>query len=304
MTLSYRRPRGRWALIAIAVLMPVVSSASAQTLERIGSAGVFKIGFREDAPPFSYKDKAGEPVGYAVDLCREIAADVKAKLGLPRLRIEYVPVGTEDRFDAVAEGRIDILCGASTATLSRRDKVAFSIAMFHTGISPLLRSDAPAFLRETIARREPSLPPRARLLQAFEDRKFAVRSNTTAEDWLRGSINKLASNAELVTVDSHEEGLRQVFDKEIDAYFADRAILLGLVIASETPTEFIIGERLFTHEPYALAVRRGDEDFRLLVDQTLSRLYRSLEISAIYSRHFGSPGLAVLSLFAISALPE
>ena len=285
-------------------MISTVSSASAQTLDRIAASGVFKIGFREDAPPFSYKDNAGEPAGYAVDLCREIAADVKAKLGLAQLSIEYVPVGTDDRFEAVAEGRTDILCGASTATLSRRDNVAFSIPMFHTGISTLMRSDAPAFLRETLARREPSLPPRARLLQAFEDRKFAVRSNTTAEDWLRGSIKKLASNAELVTVDSHEEGLERVLEKEIDAYFADRAILLGAVIASQAPTEFIIGERLFTHEPYALAVSRGDEDFRLLVDRTLSRLYRSLEISAIYSRHFGSPGLAVLSLFAISALPE
>ncbi len=292
------------AITCLAAFGLSISSTVAQTLQRVADSGVMKIGFREDARPFSFKDMAGEPHGFAIELCREVAADVKTHLGLAELSIEYIPVTTEDRFKAVADGRIDLLCGASTVTLARREIVSFSIPTFQTGIAPLMRADVPAFLRDTLARRQSTRPPRAAVMQAFTDRRFGVRSNTTAEAWLGERIKTLASNATLVTVDSHDEGLRQVADGKLDAYFADRAILLGLVMATGLPSQFLIGERLFTHEPYGLALPKGDEDFRLLVDRSLSQLYRSLEIEPIFTRHFGRPGRAVLAMYLITALPE
>ncbi len=288
----------------LAALLQAASPAVAQTLERISAAGVIKVGYREDARPFSFKGETGEPSGFAIDLCREIVADVAVQLKLAELSIEYQPVSTEDRFKAVADGRIDILCGASTVTLARRELVSFSIPTFQTGISPLIRADAPAFLRDVLARRKPTLPPRVALVQAFADRKFGVRSNTTAETWLQKSIKTLASNAELVTVDSHDEGLRQVLDGDLDAYFADRAILLGLALASDRVNDLVVGERLYSHEPYGLALAKGDEEFRLLVDRSLSRLYRTLAITRIFARHFGTPGPAILALYQMQALPE
>ncbi len=299
-----RRFGARAACAAAGLLVLAASSAAAQTLERVRASGSFKIGYREDARPLSFVDQAGEPAGFSIDVCRTIAADVQAELGLADLSIEFLPVSTEDRFSAVADGEVDILCGASTVTLARREIVAFSIPIFLTGVSPLLRADAPPFLRNTLARLEPALPPRVALFQAFSDRKFGVRSNTTAEEWLRESITTLSSNAELVTVDSHDEGVNMVLDRDLDAYFADRAILLGSVLASEAPTDLVVGERFFTQEPYGLALTKGDEDFRLLVDRSVSRLYRSPEIEPILAEHFGSPGLDIIVLLLMNALPE
>ncbi len=300
------RPRGiLWATAAIvAGLLQAASPAFAQTLERISATGVFKIGYREDARPFSFKGETGEPSGFAIDLCREIAADLAVQLKLAELSVDYLPVSTEERFRAVAEGKIDLLCGASTVTLARREMVSFSIPTFQTGISPLIRADAPAFLQESLARRKPTLPTRLALVQAFADRKFGVRSNTTAETWLQKSIKTLASNAELVTVDSHDEGLSRVLDGKLDAYFADRAILLGLALASDQVNELVVGERLFSHEPYGLALAKGDEAFRLLVDRSLSRMFRTRAIIPVFTRYFGLPGPAVLALYQMNALPE
>ena len=281
---------------------PVVAGAA--TLERIAEAKTFKIGVREDARPFSFKNEAGDATGYTVDLCREVAVDVKAKLGLEQLAVEFIAVGTEDRFQAIAEGKIDILCGSTTATLSRREKVSFSVPTFVTGVSALLRSDAPQFLREVLSGRTTAAPPRARLLQAFEDRTFGVRSGTTAEAWLEGSLTQLATNATMVGVASYEEGLEGVRKGDLDAFFGDRALLIGLVAETGKPADFEVAERFFTYEPYALAFQRGDEDFRLLVDRTLSRLYRSSTVIPIYSKYFGRPGKAVMALFTINSLPE
>ena len=48
-------------------------AASAGVLDRISQDKTIRIAYREDAPPFSYKDKIGEPVGFMVDLCRAVA---------------------------------------------------------------------------------------------------------------------------------------------------------------------------------------------------------------------------------------
>jgi polar amino acid transport system substrate-binding protein len=278
--------------------------ASAATLDRVAESGSFKIGYRVDAPPFSFKDDAGAAAGYSVDLCNRIALDVALAAGVAEVAIEYVPVGTDERFQAVVDGTIDILCGASTATLSRREQVSFSVPMFITGISAVMRSDAPTFLREVLAGQRPSLPPRSMVVQAITGRSFGARAGTTAETWLAGRLGRLATDAEMITVENHEDGIKSVQDGELDAYFGDRAILFGVVGQSAAPDDFLIADHFFTYEPYALAFERGDEDFRWLVDRTLSRIFRSAEFDSLFGAYFGTPGPEVRALFLINSLPE
>ena len=129
---SKQSRRGRSTAWAIAAVLAVVAStASAQTLDRVRASGVLTIGYRVDARPFSFEEQAGEPSGFSIELCRAVGADIQAELGLNDLSIEYVPVSTEDRFQAVARGDVDILCGASTVTLARREIVSFSIASMY-----------------------------------------------------------------------------------------------------------------------------------------------------------------------------
>ena len=66
---------------------------------------------------------------------------------------------------------------------------------------------------------------------------------------------------------------------EIVAYFADRAILSYLASKSSDASKLRIANNYFSLEPYALALPRGDEDFRLAVDRALSHIYRSGEIA-------------------------
>ncbi|MGH6918272.1 MAG: amino acid ABC transporter substrate-binding protein, partial [Geminicoccaceae bacterium] len=94
---------------------------------------------------------------------------------------------------------------------------------------------------------------------------------------------------------------------EIAAYFADQAILIFLIARSEAPESLKLGEGQFTLEPYALGMQRGDDDFRLAVDTSLSRLYRSGEVDRIFKNSFGAnatPTEILRALYLISALPE
>ena len=100
------------AMVVILIFFMFASPGFARTLDRIRANGELKIGFRSDAAPFSYRTEIGEPAGYSVDLCRAVAARLKQQLRLATLSVIYVAVGAEDRFKAVHDGRIDLLCGA------------------------------------------------------------------------------------------------------------------------------------------------------------------------------------------------
>jgi polar amino acid transport system substrate-binding protein/glutamate/aspartate transport system substrate-binding protein len=283
----------RFAVLLVAVftlaVSTAVSGAAAGTLDRIRDKGVLKIGFREDAEPFSYRNAIGEPAGYSVGLCRAVAASIKQMVKREKLSVEYVPVTAENRFQAVKDGRIDLLCGPTTATLSRREIVDFSLPTFVDGASVLLREDGPENFGD------------------LDGRKVGVRAGTTTEEALRNTVEDLAIKVETVAVKDHKDGVARLLKGEIAAYFADRAILYFLMRGSASRDKLFLSDQQFTYEPYALALPKGDTEFRLAVDRALSRIYRSGEISTIFTAAFGpgaEPTEELSALWRISTLPE
>ena len=194
---------------AVALVLPSVA-ASAGTVDRIRQAQTVRIAYRQDAPPFSYKDKIGEPAGLMVDLCREVAKNLAEQLQLPSLTVSNVPVSAADRFEAVSQQKADLLCEATSATLSRREQVDFSIATFVDGAGLLVRANGPKDLR------------------AMASQKIGVLAGTTTEEALRNTLNDAGIAADVVTVKTHGEGLAMLDEGKISAYFADRSILLSL----------------------------------------------------------------------------
>src|ERR1700741_3544687 len=115
----------RSAFVALAMLTTGFSTgmASAGALDRLGQEKTIRIAYREDAPPFSYKDKIGEPVGFMVDLCRDVAKRLAEQLNLPSLNVTYVRITAADRFEAIQQQKADLLSEPTSATLSRREQV-------------------------------------------------------------------------------------------------------------------------------------------------------------------------------------
>jgi ABC-type amino acid transport substrate-binding protein len=293
-------------LASIVLLLSVVESASAQTLTHIRDTGVLRVGYRQDAQPFSYQD-GGAAKGYSVVLCQKIADAAKEKLQLPELRTDLVPVTSEeDGLDALRQGKVDLHCGATIATLSRRGSVAFSIPTFSSGMSALLRKDAPGRMRVILeGRPEPEQPRwRASLALIFQKRIFAVRAGGPEEKWLAQALKRFNIVADIVPVPDYDAGVASVAERRADVLFGDRTLLLGAAARSPLADDLTVIDRRFTNEALALALARGDEDFRLLVDRTLSGLYGSGEIAELYKSFFGEPDEDALSFFRMNALPE
>ena len=261
------------------------------TLKRIDETGQVNLGYREFEPPMSFLDKEGKPSGYSVELCEHIVAAVKQKLGRSDIAINYVPVTAENRFDSLEAANIDILCGATTKTLDRSERVGFTQLTFVTGSSLLS-------LGET---KVPNL-------SGLKGKRVAVVSNTTTIEALKGALGKMLVDAEVVPVSSAPDGMSMLDKGEIDAFASDQVVLIGQVIARNSGKDYFLSEELFSFEPFALAVTRGDVDFQLLADRALSQLNRSGQILQIYKKWFGrfakEPTMALKALYQLNATPE
>jgi ABC-type amino acid transport substrate-binding protein len=271
-------------LLAVSAALAIVAqAAAAATLDRVRDSGVFRIGYRADAKPYSYRNDHGQPAGYIVDLCLEVA---KA-LG-PNVRIEFVLVPADQRFEAVRDGRADILCDPSSVTLARREMVDFSLPTFLDGAGVLSRIIKPV-----------------RVFEDFAGKRIGVLEGTTTERTLRASLADLNLKATIMPVRDHRAGFALLSDDKIDAYFADRGILMGILQEGGWPG-FEVSKSYFSHETYSLALPRDDGAFRLLVDRTLAQLYRSGAINAILEKTFGKgqPPEMLKTMFLINSLPD
>jgi len=287
-------------------LAPGVSgTASAQaldpTLRKIIDSKTLVIGHREDLEPFSYvisgehldeHGKPGDVVGYSIDLCLAVAENLKQSLSLPDLKVEYRLVSASTRFQALIDGETDILCGATTNTLNRREQVSFSLLTFATGIEMLVRSDS-----------DFSAPT-----QLNGQRLGAVRDTTAHAAIVSGVARLGLVGTELVLFDDHDAGLAAVENGDIAAYFADRILLVRLIERASAPQNLTLVNRMLSYEPYALAVRRDSPEFLLQVDRTLAELYRSRDIVITFKKWFGTMGAMsnesmMRALYNLQAIP-
>jgi ABC-type amino acid transport substrate-binding protein len=277
------------ATLLIAMGMVPAGAASAGALDRIRQDKTIRIAYRLDAPPFSYKDNLGEPAGYMVDLCRAVAKRLTQQLGLSSLSVVYVPVTALDRFEAIRQHKAELLCEPTSATLTRRAMVDFSISTFVDGASLMIRTDGPHDL------------------QALAGHRIGVLSGTTTEEELRHTLKDAGISADVILAKTHAEGLAMLDDAKISAYFADRSILAFLLKDSKAPDKLMLADNYLTIEPYALALPRGDEEFRLAVDRALSHIYRSGEVGPIFQRTFAGqakPSQILQTLYLITGLPD
>lgn len=269
-------PPRNLALAFALFCLPLTSAGAAewtQTLKRINETGEMNLGFRQDQAPMSFDRGGGEAAGYSVELCKYIASAVVAELGKTTIQVNFVPVTAANRFEAIQSGKIDILCGATTKTISRAKLVSFTQHSFVTGGTLLSRNDAVV-----------------NKLADLAGKRVAVVENTTTIVALEKALKKRSIDAELIPVTSTSQGMNLLEQKDIDALAADQVVLIGQVISRGGRDKFTLSPHFFSFEPFALAILRGDVDFQLVADGALSRLYRSGEIIEVYRQWFGSFG--------------
>ena len=238
-------------------------------VQRIKETGVIRLGYRENAIPFSYLGPDGKPVGYSLDLCTAIAATIADSLGEETIGIEYVRVTAQDRIERVVSGAVDLECGSTTNTAQRRRQVAFSPVTFVTGT----RLAVP---RGSDVRDANDLRGQSVIVIPGTTNDAAMREM----DRLRGLALKF------VTADDYRGALDLLASGRAAALAADDILLRGLMAETGRAQDFRLVGEMLSFEPYGIMFPRDDPALADAVDSTLRRLAESREIMWLYERWF------------------
>jgi len=303
--MQHTRSLSRAALIASTLWLGAAAAAlAAGTLDKAKDSGKLTLGYASDSRPYAYADAAGKPAGYAIELCNKVADAVKAELKLSALAVEVVALPRDEALRALDQGKVDLLCGA-VPTLQGRTLADYSIPILISGASAAIRTDTAARIAQALAGRDPSgmATWRGSTDQAPQRAVLAVAGGAPLEKALGDALKERRIVAEVVPAKDTDAGLQMLSAHSADAVFGDRAMLLEAVARSGS-SNVVVLDRLFRRYVVALGVRRADDDFKLLVDRTLSRLYRTPEQPALYAKHFGAPSPSVVEFFQLVAMPD
>jgi glutamate/aspartate transport system substrate-binding protein len=267
-------------ILALALSCAVVAASAAHaadsplgaltgTLARVARAGVVKLGYREDAAPFSFVSKAGVPAGYSIDLCREVVDAMRDGVGGRPLGIEFVRVTAVDRIDRVARGEVDLECGSTTNTTERRARVAFSPTIFITGTKLAVRKGSPV-----------------RSLRDLDGKRVAVVRGTTNEAVLREVAAVRRGVVELAPVDDLAQAFALLDGGRAHAAGGDDVLLVGELVRSGKRGNYAVVGGYLSFERYGLVFARDDADFAILVDARLRELAASRELVQVYNKWF------------------
>jgi glutamate/aspartate transport system substrate-binding protein len=277
-------------MLVVAAVAPAVAQEIRPTLDKIKETGAIQLGHRDTSRPFSFLGTDGKPAGYSVDLCLQVADAVRRSLKLADLKVSWVPVTPADRVSKLVKGTIDLECGSTTITFGRMEQVAFSHMVFVDGGSLLATVDSGVAAVKDLA-----------------GKRVGVIANTTTERALVAALAAASIKAQTITVADHGEGLQGLEAGRLDAYASDHLLLAGLLGTVRNPGKLRLSGEMFSHEPYGLMLRRGDNAFQASVNRALSAIYRSHAIVPIYEKWIGPytavPPL-VQALYLLHSWPE
>lgn len=285
--------RGALVLLAIVAGLPAAGLSAARAedaLDRIARTGEVRLAVRPDAPPFSSRNEQGAIVGYSIDLCQAVVSELAIALNRP-VTATPVEVTGANRLDAIAGGQADLLCEATSYTLSRRERMDFSLITFVTGVVLAVRRDSPLALGY-----ETDLP-----------RRVGVLRGSTAEAGLRQALNQTPGRSLVIPFDSHGSAIDAILSGAVDAYAADREIILSQMFAAGAGDLIAISNQALSYEPYALGLPPNEPRLRLATDRALASLYRTGAIRDVLMKWFGERVLndpTVRTVFRLQSIPE
>lgn len=264
---------GTNCLIAATLLLGAVNAhAASQTLEKIKSTGAVTMGVRESSIPMSYTTGNSRFDGYHVEICRMILADVKDKLGLSTLRINYQPVTSQNRVPLVQNGTVDIECGTTTNNTARAKDVGFANTLYVEEVRIAVKANSGITSISQLA-----------------GKKVATTTGTTSVQLLRKHEKANGVNFEEVFGKDHADSFLLLESGRADAFVMDGSILAGNIANSKNPKDYkIVGEVLAT-EPIAIMLPKNDPEFKAAVNAAIAKIVANGNMPKLWNKWFLSP---------------
>lgn len=258
------------AVWVIPILLASFRLVSAQpTLEKIDKSGVLIIGTRTGSPPFAYVNKNNEWVGFSIELVEKAVLPALAKKLNKQIRLEKKESAPQTRIPLLTSNAVDLIAETMTDTQSRRDQVDFSLTFFVTGAQFLVKKGTPI-----------------KNIQSVAGKRIAAQQGSTNAKIIRERV----PTAKLLEFPDQPAAFQALAQGQVQAYTNDGVQLAGLRAKAPRPDEWNVVGEFFSYEPYGMALRKNDSDFRQVVNIGLMDAISSGLYFQLYDKWFGVKG--------------
>jgi polar amino acid transport system substrate-binding protein len=232
-------------------------------MARVTRTGVVRVGVKADTPPFS-SERGGGYQGLDID----IAYAVANRLGIDK--VQFVPVTSANRMDAIEQGTVDMVIAAMTITRYRERRVDFTIPYYQDGQALLVPVHSTVISYLDLA---------GKTVGTVKGSSSAYYLHQVAPDCKE-------------TVVADFSALRQLLDSgTVDAVTSDQTILIGMMHNAADPKRYRLAGAAFTSEPYGIAVPQNQSHWRNALNHALMEMVESGQWQSIIDSWF-APGTA------------
>ena len=251
-------------------LCTVAAIAQAETtLEKVSRTGTLTVGARTGSPPFAYVNKDNQWVGFSIELVENAVLPALSKKVGKAVKLERKESTPQTRIPLLTSNAVDLVAETMTDTQSRRETVDFSLTFFVTGAQFLVKKGSPI-----------------NGIKALSGRRVAAQQGSTNARIIR----ERAPTAKLVEFPDQPAAFQALAQGQVQAYTNDGVQLAGLKAKAPKPDEWLVVGEFFSHEPYGMAMRKNESDFRNVVNVGLMDAIESGRYFEIYDKWFGPKG--------------
>ena len=257
---------------ACAVLLPLTASAQANdTLAKVKASKTITMGVRDSSGALSYTLGDGKYVGYHVEICQRIIANVEKAVGL-KLDTKFQSVTSQNRIPLVQNGTVDIECGSTTNNATRQKDVAFAYTTYVEEVRMAVRTNSGIASIAQLA-----------------NKSVATTTGTTSVQILRKNERAKGIDFKEVYGKDHADSFLLLETGKADAFVMDSQILAGNIATSKNPADFHIVGEVLSVEPIAIMIRKDDPAFKKVADDTIRDLQKTGELAKMYDKWFVQP---------------
>lgn len=257
-------------LMAFAVAFSIAASVRGETtLEKVSRTGVLTIGTRTGSPPFAFINKRNQWVGFSIDLVEQTIAPVLSRKLGKSIKVEKKESTPQTRIPLLTSNAVDLIAETMTDTRSRRESVDFSLTFFVTGAQFLVKKGSPI-----------------KGLKDIAGKRVAAQQGSTNARIIRETVPQ----AVLREFPDQPAAFQALVQGQVDTYTNDGIQLAGLKAKAPNPNEWRIVGDFYSYEPYGMAMRKNESDFRHLVNVGLMEAIELGKYFKLYDKWFGSKG--------------
>jgi His/Glu/Gln/Arg/opine family amino acid ABC transporter permease subunit len=227
-------------------------------LARIQSAGVLRVAIDATYPPMEYLE-GGQPVGFDVDLARELAR----RLGVTA---EFIVMDWDGILAGLTSGRYDIILSSMNITPARQQQVDF---VEYARMSQVFVTTQGRHIRTE---------------QELAGQRVAVQTNTTSQRWVEQLQQRGVAVREVRPFPGATECFAAVKSGQADVIVIDEPV--GRFF-SRRDASFVITGQALEPEPIGIAINKQDKDLSAAISRAFEDIRRSGELKRLSELWFG-----------------